>query len=40
MALQECQNIKFVRESEVLSVSVEPGMVDGQVSLHTPPQQA
>lgn len=35
--LQECQNIKFVRESEVLSVSVEPGMVDGQVRLHNFP---
>ena len=30
---QECPNVKFERESETLSVSVEPGMVDGQVSL-------
>lgn len=28
---QECPNVKFERESETLSVSVEPGMVDGQV---------
>lgn len=44
MWAQECQNIKFVREAEVLSVSVEPGMTSGQVRrliwhpppLHTP----
>jgi hypothetical protein len=29
---QECPNVKFERESETLSVSVEPGMTDGQVS--------
>jgi len=29
---QECPNIKFERESETLSVSVEAGMSDGQVS--------
>ena len=29
-AVQECQNIRFEREAEVLSVSVEPGMMDGQ----------
>ena len=28
---QECPNVKFERESEALSVSVEAGMVDGQV---------
>ena len=29
---QECPNVKFERETESLSVAVEPGMVDGQVS--------
>ena len=29
---QECPNVKFERESETLSVSVEAGMSDGQVS--------
>ena len=28
----ECPNVKFERETESLSVAVEPGMVDGQVS--------
>lgn len=28
---QECPNVAFEREAEALSVSVEPGMVDGQV---------
>lgn len=28
---QECPNVKFEREADVLSVQVEPGMVDGQV---------
>jgi DnaJ family protein B protein 11 len=28
---QECPNLRFEREAETLTVSVEPGMVDGQV---------
>ena len=27
---EECDNVKYVRESEALTVSVEPGMEDGQ----------
>ncbi len=32
---QECQNIKFERETETLTISVESGMRDGQVRAMT-----
>lgn len=30
---EQCDNVKYVREAETLTVQVEPGMRDGQVRL-------